>query len=352
MHLNELRQRLSSNRKRLGDEFSALRQIASQAGNSSGEGPIGEAIALKKAFEDAQRQTADLEKRWNVLQNQTGYLERWIRLLRECDQLFNALAHLPELREKLTREVIPEIQSHLTKHRVDGLPDWEPFDAKVKAVEAELEARRRHGNEEFVRVKESYELFLREIGVDEHRPRARYTYGEDQDSYRELYEEVRAKVDGRLNDIALDVKRNQTDLLKAQFIHLVGHEQQSILKDVRGQLTEADAHLANLRRALTIPLIQSAGDELMRFGERVVEISRLSEGARKQLGPVLYADHQISPSEAQILNACSTRSDIDLTDLFVTLRQAGQATDLSALLSEIESLYRKNRVIVRIRPRG
>jgi hypothetical protein len=141
-------------------------------------------------------------------------------------------------------------------------------------------------------------------------------------------------------------------LLKAQFIHLVGHEQQSILKDVRGQLTEADAHLATLRRALTIQLIQSAGDELMRFGERVAEISRLSEGARKQLGPVLYADHQISPSEAQILNACSTRSDIDLTDLFVTLRQAGQATDLSALLSEIESLYRKNRVIVRIRPRG
>lgn len=352
MHLNELRQRLSGNRKRLGDEVSALRHTVSHASDSTAEGPIAEAIALKTALEDARHQTKSLEMRWEALQAQTGYLERWIRLLRDCDQLFNALAHLPELREKLTREVVPEIQSHLTKHRLEGLTDWEPFGAKVKEVEEELETRRRHGNEEFIKVKERYESFLRDIGVAEHRPRARYTYGEDQDSYRELYEEVRAKVEGRLDDIALDLNRNQTDLLKAQYIHLVGPEQQTILKEVRSQLNETDARLVQLRRALAIPLIQRAGDELLHFGDQVAEVSKVSEIARKQLGPVLYADHQVSPGEARILDAFSSRSDIDLTDLFVTLRQAGQVTDLGTLLSEIESLYRKNRVIVRIRPRG
>lgn len=352
MHLNELRQRLGGNRKRLADEAGVLRQTISRAGDLDGDGPISEAIALRGSLEDARRKIEDIERRWEILQSQTSNLEKWIRLLRDCDQLFNALVHLPELREKLTREVVPEIQSHLTKRRLDGLADWEPFDSKVKDVEAELEARRRHGNEEFVKTKEGYEDFLRDIGVAEHRPRARYTYGEDEDSYRDLYGEVLAKIDGYLNEIALELKRNQTDLLKAQHIHLVGPEQQTVLKEVSSLLAQADGNLVQLRRSLTVPLIQRAGEEMTDFGKRVVEVANVSDVARKRLGPVLYGDHQLSTDESRVLEAFSSRADIDLTDLFVTLRLAGQISDLGALLHEIENLYRKNRVIVRIRLRG
>ncbi|MBK9232163.1 MAG: hypothetical protein IPO15_15260 [Anaerolineae bacterium] len=114
--------------------------------------------------------------------------EKWISLLRDTDQLFNALAHLSDLREQLTNQVVAEITMHLTKRRLDGLADWENFRAKVKSVEEELEARRRHGNERFGVVKETYEKFLRDIGVGDYRPRTRYTYGEDEGSYRDLYE--------------------------------------------------------------------------------------------------------------------------------------------------------------------
>ena len=125
-----------------------------------------------------------------------------------------------------------------------------------------------------------------------------------------------------------------------------------MLKDVDRQLAEAETRVTQLRRALTIPLVQRSGEQLADFGNQVNEVAQMSEMTRKQLGPVLYADHQITPSEARILDMFSSRNDIDLTDLFVNLRQAGQTTDLSALMHEIESLYRKNRVIVRIRPRG
>ena len=73
---------------------------------------------------------------------------------------------------------------------------------------------------------------------------------------------------------------------------------------------------------------------------------------RQQLGPILFADHKLTAEEAQVLDAFGSRHDVDLTDLFVGLRQAGQEIELGDLLATLEGLYRKNRVIVRVRQRG
>ncbi|MBC8263375.1 MAG: hypothetical protein H8E47_04540 [Anaerolineales bacterium] len=352
MHLNELRQRLDGNRRRSADGYADLKKAISLAMDQADGGPVAETLILYQLQYKSEQHRAELDERRRTLETQVSHLESWIKLLKDADRLFNALARLPDLREQLTRQVVPEIQAHLTKRRLDGLADWEPFQVKVNAVEEELEKRRRHGNERFGEVKETYERFLRQVEVSDYRPRTRYTYGEDEGSYCDLYEEVRTKIGGRLNEVATDLKREQTDLLKAKYIHIVGKDKRKLVQQVEKQLADVETILGQLRRALTVSLIQKAGDELSAFSQQVNDAAQSVATVRQQLGPILFADHQLTPEEARVLEAFGSRNDVDLTDLFVGLRHAGQEIELKDLLTTLEGLYRKNRAIIRVRQRG
>ncbi len=352
MHLNELRQRLSSNRRQLVTEYGTLKQELVGTAELATDGPITEALALYGTLEKGQKRLEALGSQLATLRNQTGQLERWIKLLKDTDQLFNAVAHLSDLREQLIHQVVPEIQAHLTKRRLEGLADWEPFSEKVRAIETELEAKRRYGNEAFGQAKANYEDFLRGIEVADYRPRTRYTYGEDEASYRDLYEEVRTKIEGRLGEVATDLKREQTDLLKVKYIQIVTEEGQKLIQEIERQLSVADSELTQLRRALTVGLVKKAGDELNAYGKRIRDASLVTASAHKQLGPLLHSDHELTPQETKVLGAMDTKSDLDLTDLFVQMRSTDPQTSLSDLVSILEKLFRKNRIMVRLRTRG
>jgi len=190
MHLNELRQHLSAQRRKLASQYGMLKRTLTQAITCAGGGPVSETTALYQALQRGTNRWGALEEEHRALSDQIRHLEQWIKLQRDTDRLFNALEHLPDLQRDLTREVIPEIQVHLTKQGLKGLANWETFQVKVRAVEEELEKRRRHGNERFGEIKEKYEAFLRAIDVKDYRPKTRYTYGEDEDSYQDLYREV------------------------------------------------------------------------------------------------------------------------------------------------------------------
>jgi hypothetical protein len=103
---------------------------------------------------------------------------------------------------------------------------------------------------------------------------------------------------------------------------------------------------------LTLSLIHKSGDELGSFGRRVNEAGQAVTDIRQRLGPILFADHKLTAEEAQVLEAFKSPQDTDLTDLFVGLRQSGQEIELNDLLGILEGLYRKNRVIIRVRQRG
>lgn len=353
MHLNEIRQLLGKRRRTLAREYDELRTNLSKAlSNSEGGGPIEEILALYAAQQTGQVQVAALAKQHEELFDLIDNLERWIKILKDADMLFNALDRLPDLRERLTQQVIPEIQAFFTKNKEKGLDRWETYAAKVKGIEDELDSQRRHGNERFGEVKESYETFLRNLAVRDYRPRGRYTYGEDQESYQELYEDVRDKMEGRLEEITRDLQREQTDLLKAKYIHNVGPDSQVTVRDLEKQLRDAEASLRKLRKALTITMIRSAGDELSAFTDQTNQVVQTIEDARRQLGPLIFQDHPLNEQELATLDILEGRSDLDLTDLFVELRQAGKDTQLNDLLTILEGLYRKNRVVIRIRRRG
>jgi hypothetical protein len=352
MHLNELRQRLSERRRKLAVRYEALRDALKQATAQASGGPVSETLSLYQSLQERSSQGEALAEERQHLTEQTDHLEQWITLLHDTDRLFNALERTPGLQRELTREVIPQIQAHLTKERLGGLDAWETFRVKVRAVEEELEKRRRHGNERFGEVKEEYETFLRAIDVSDYRPRTRYTYGEDEGSYQDLYREVKTKVDGRLKEIEDNLERNEEDLLKAEYIHELGPEHPTVVERVKEQIREAREQLRSLRRALTTRFIQSAGDELTAYGERVRAVAQVVVASREELGPILYTPRELSDVEHSVLNAFGQRSTVDPTDLFVSLRQEGRDMGWQDLIELIDHLYRKNRILIRISRRS
>jgi hypothetical protein len=352
MHLNELRQRLVGEHAKIVQGLEGVLQVVAQAQAASG-GPLTEIKLLHEASRAVSRDYEQLQERQKVLETQLEELKQWISMLRQTEDLFNAVARLPDLQSRLTNEVIPEIQAHLARRGLAGLSDWEPMHAKVEAVETELAKRRRHGNDTFANTKELYEQFLRAIDVGDYRPRSRYTYGEDEGSYRDLYEEVRVKTSTRLSEIAHELEREQTDLLKAEHITLVPQENRSEVRAIRDRLTRAKEDLDELSRALTLGLIQTAGEDLEAFGLRVMSTAGAVRDVRTQLGPIVFASHKLSEEEARVLKRLDAPGDVDVTDLFVSLHGDSQGgMELTQLLRTLESLYRKHRLSIRIRVRG
>jgi len=351
MHLNELRLRLLNGRKKLRMGYEKLKWEFLETQARQVEDVIRDTIALYQDVVDGRARFDELGKQQAGFEGQTTNLGKWAKVLRDADNLFNALARLPDLRDQLTGQIEPEIRANFVKRKLEALEDWEQFGAKIETIEAELEKRRAYGNEVFGQAKEEYEKFLRDIEVRDFRPRTRYTYGEDEESYRDLYEEVRSKIGGRLEEIGQDMEQLNVDLLKAKYIQVTTKEQEKTIKQVGDQWQAAERNMRHLRKTLKVPLIQKAGDELTQYCDLVKIIATSAQEMRRALGPVLYAEHKLTDEEEKTLRAFGSRDEVDLADLFVQLRQAGQDIELDDLMETLERLYRKNRVMVRVRRR-
>jgi hypothetical protein len=351
MHLNELRQALVSHRRPIIERASELRSDLNKALNDAGNDPIAGTVNLSALYLQSLKFWEEIQSSKDALIHRSDLLDKWIKLLENTDKLFNALTSVPELKENLTQEIVPEILSHLTKRKMDGLNDWEVFTLRIQAVEEDLENLRRYGNELFNKKKEEYEMFLRNINVSDFRPKCRYTYGEDQESYRDLYEEVRTKVESRIREIYIELEKNQLDLLKAQFIYMID-EKNDVITKTEAEIKDITLKLRKSKNLLSTEYIKANGDELMGYGDGLNKLVNSLNEIQQTLRSIIRADYKLNENENQIIGLVKTKNDIDLTDLFVAVRQSGKLLDLESLIQLLESLYRKNRIIIRIRNRG
>lgn len=353
MHLNELRQLLEKKRRGLIKEHEALKaQLEATLLGAATNDPIEGVLNLYSILTDVQQRASELRKNSEELRELVGNLEKWIKLLRDCDRLFNDLGHLPELRSQLTQEVVPEIQATFTKQKELGLGKWEIYAAKLRELEEELQSHQRHGNQIFGDTKEGYETILRGLDVADFRLRTRYTYGEDQESYQDLYEEIKAKIEGRLHELDVDLEREQNDLLKAKYIHNVDPSSQTAVSRIEKELRASRGKLERLQRTLNLTMIRNGEEEFGAFAEQVADIRQTISVANSSLGPLIFQDHPLTEAELGISDILNSKSDLDLTDLFVKARQSGNDIALDGLLTILEGLYRKNRVMIRIRRRA
>ncbi|MBK9232162.1 MAG: hypothetical protein IPO15_15255 [Anaerolineae bacterium] len=100
-------------------------------------------------------------------------------------------------------------------------------------------------------------------------------------------EEIRAKTDGRLNEVLGELRRDQTDLVRAKYIHIVGGENQKIVQQAEKELNNAEEALTRLRRSLSIAMLREAGDSLAAFGQQANEVVAVA-GVEEATGPSAF----------------------------------------------------------------
>jgi hypothetical protein len=353
MHLNELRLGLAEVRKRLLRQYDEVKQSLLSVEDGQGGDLTRDVLALHARVLAGQTKFDGLEADRAQLENQVALLAKWGMVLRDADTLFNDLGRLHDLRDQLTGQVVPQIRADFAKRKLDALEDWEQFAGKIGAIEQELEKRRRYGNQLFGETKEEYESLLRLIEVEEYRPRTRYTYGDDEGSYGDLHEEVKRKIEHRLRELREDLNRIKVDLLKARYIQAPSSEEGAqIVTKVEEQLLHTDDKLERLEHTLAAPLIRNAGDDLADYCEEVNAVAASAQDMHEVIGPVLFSHPGLDDDEERTLQAFQGRDDVDVADLFVQFRQTGQEIQLDDLMSVLERLYRKNRVMIRVRRRA
>ncbi|MCZ7554455.1 MAG: hypothetical protein M5U05_18065 [Anaerolineales bacterium] len=355
MHLNELRRLLANDRDNLIRHYAAQKEELTKALNAKAEMLLGEIVQLDRLVRETEIRLERLEEQRVALLERTQHLVKWLSLLDDADSLFSALGNLPDLSDRFKRDFVSEIMAHFVRRREekrDGLADWEPFRHRLEELDRELESRRRQGNELFVQKKEEYESLLREGRVGDWRLRSRYTHGEDDESYEDLHVEIRTKFEARLQELRDDLASTNTDWLKARYIHSISESEIVEVDRVAVDISRMAEQLEDLQQSLSVDLIRGSDDELLRFVEGVNELDRATSEMRKQLGQVLFGDHKLSNEEAATLSPLNPRTDLDLTDLFVALHKDNEEMTLNQLLITLEGLYRKNRIVIRLRRRG
>jgi hypothetical protein len=355
MHLNELRGLLARDREALVRQYESLEENLNKALAQKTEDVLADVLRLYDTVLSHQKKLERVEGLKDALQDRTQLLEHWIKLLNEADSLFAALEPLPDLSDRLTRDLVPEITSHFVRRREekrDSLADWEPFKEKLDEINNELDLRRRHGNELFAQAKGDCEKFLQHSQIGDWRLLSRYTYGEDDESYHDLYREVCAKLETRLREIGEDVAAVNTDWLKAKYIHSLDEQDSSSLEAISEEIKKLQQQLADLDQTLAVELVKHRGEELQRFVEALNSVAEIADTSKSQLGRILFADHKLSDQETEILSSLHHRDEMDLTDLFVALYGKGEGVELPELVEILEGLYRKNRILMRVRRRG
>ncbi len=123
---------------------------------------------------------------------------------------------LPDLRRKLTEEVVPKIQEVFNQKKLNALiEDYEIFDKKLKGIESEQVQIRRSGQETFAAQKTRYKSLLRDqLGVERGALLATYSFDDHQASYDALYHQVWEKIEARSNELEQRIHDIYADLLK------------------------------------------------------------------------------------------------------------------------------------------
>ena len=351
MPLNELRMHLDSNLKRLNQKLA-------DDGNRCGtlEHDLGrltvdsDFTAFAQHSKQLQIGLGGAEKQKTEVLAYFHAFQDWKTFNTRATNLFDQLSALPELRHKLTEEVVPQILEVFNQRKLDALiEDYEIFDKKLKGVEAEWTQIRRSGQEAFAKDKMQYEALLRDqLGIERASLHATYSFDEDQGSYEMLYKQVREKIETRSSELDQRIHEIHANLLKVTKIQQSGDGQKTAelqrkyatIKRLSDEL-QSDITVNTIREMETFKLACE------QFKVKTTEAGELQMALEDLVRPL-----PIEADEQRLLNRIAPRQATDLTEILVNLLESEESADTENLLHQLENLYRKNRVKITITKLG
>ena len=347
MSLNELRLLLDSKLRKLNqkltedsDKCRELEQELESLTADSDSTTIAEHSGrFQIGPEDTEEHKTQLLTYFNAFQD-------WQTFNTRATNLFDQLGTLPELRRKLTEEVVPQIQEVFNQRKLDALvEDYEIFDRKLEGIEAEWNQIRQSGQETFAKAKGQYEALLRnQLGVERAALHATYSFDEHQASYDMLYQQVREKIETRSSELGQRIHEIHANLLKVTKIQQLEDEQQTAEFQKRYDTIKTLADELRSDIAIdTIREIDTFKPVCEQFKVKMTEAGELKTALENLVRPL-----PIEADEQQLLNQIAPRQATDLTEILVNLLESEESADTENLLHQLENLYRKNRVKITI----
>lgn len=275
----------------------------------------------------------------------------WLKLLRMSDELYKSLESTPDLRIKLTDDIVRQIMQNFARRKFDALAeDAEKFQVDFDELAKQRDSWVTTKREEFQSRKDALVEWLKKLGAERPNFSARYDHLEHEQSYEEMYNQVHSiatqYVAGMQNEFStarLDIKRaRQIQWDKLEKID------QDHLKKVEHQYNEIEirykAELKRVKALIVRETEQSMLDEIAQHISLVSQdIQKIIEEARKYLRPL----DAKTDNERAVLDLLHMQKEVDLTDLILKSDKS-----LQEIMDGLVGLYQGNQIILRVARRS
>jgi len=356
-HLVDLQESLRHERRKLRDDLNGAYQQLKDLHDRAVTGL--NAISLPdfyKGYTQATTNMSMLSERADRFERQRQGLLAWLKLLKESDLLYKSLSTMPNLRRRLTNDIVPEIMRNFTlsfaQKNIDAITESaEYFRNQFDEITRERDAQIAIGNQAFGEIKKGYRQWLADMGVERPDFPARYSPLEHDQSYQDMYEQIKRLAVSHLEHLAELIRTLDLDARKAQLIHFqkLSDEERNVLGDLEKRRTDLQDALQTIRIWLEkADLTQDADlDEQARKIASIDQDVKETDETIRRL--ILRPVEPQTSEEKKVISLLASRREVDLTELILS---SGDELDLEKLMRGLIGLYQGNQVSIKVQKRG
>ncbi|NPV62496.1 MAG: hypothetical protein HPY61_07685 [Methanotrichaceae archaeon] len=347
-HLNDsrtiLKQKAESLRRKIRDERIQIQKIP----KNNYPDAIDAVQNLYKIKEELFIRVNNLWSQGKELDNSFKNLKKWIELLQKTDNLHKNLKteHTQDLGSRLNT-TIDEIQAHFATYNIKALEDHELFYTKIKDIEGEFNQLQQSKNQAFYQLKESFHSSLRESGESDPILKAKYDIMNEAESYYDLYQEVKEKVDARLLNLGKQLDELRIDLRKADLKTESIAEDIELLDELNRRIQEFATKASATNESTSIEQIKD-NEKFKLIIAEIIALSNAIEILRKDVGHIIHKTEYALTEEEQGVLEFFDKQEVDIIDILDKMIQSGKKIHLKDLLTILEELYGKNKVVIRV----
>jgi hypothetical protein len=282
-------------------------------------------------------------------------LVAWFKLLKESDRLYTSLSTLPDLRARLTDEIVREIMHNFTRRSNQQelgelAGDAELFRLRFDEISRERDTIVAAGHEKFAEKKEEYRQWLATMGVERTDFPARYSPIEDQESYQDMIQQVRLLAVSHLDHLMERLKDIDLNLRKARRIHFdkFTDKERVTLVDLEKRRNDLQVDLETASKWLAGADLAQAED-LEERANVLAKIGATLEGVYEATWRLSPSVPPQTPEEQQVMSLLGDRREADLTELVLS---AGDELNLNGMITGLVGLYQGNQVSIKVQRRG
>jgi hypothetical protein len=350
--LMDMQRELYKERGKLAKEIGQARQgtvdLQRQATVELG---VMEVLQLHTEVEKAEKNLQGLDERCDALARHREGLRDWLKLLRDSDELYKSLETMPELRTKLTDDVVRRIMLNFAKRRFDALAeDAEQFRTECAELGRQRDTWVTAKREEFTARKDGLRNWLKTMGVERPDFPARYDHLEHDQSYEEMYDQVIKIARQHVEDIQKRLDELRLELRRAHQIQWakLEPEEKETLKGLERDHTRLNKRRETAAQSLEkLSLVEADEKSLEGYPQAIkdilAEIKRIGENSKQFLRRVPPK----TDGEKAVLELLREQREMDLTDLVLKTD-----IDLSEIMDGLIGLYQGNQVVIKVSRRG